>query len=60
MAAEPHPCDMLIQEILNDLKRLNDKIALLRMLLGRGEPLREADITEYMLHDLSACGGSTQ
>lgn len=42
-AAERYPCDILIQEISDDLKQLNDKVALLGLLLGRGEALHKGE-----------------
>lgn len=40
-AAEPNPCDQLIQSMVDDLKQLNREVTLLKTLLDRGEPLRE-------------------
>lgn len=42
-ASKQHPRDMLIQEILEDLRQLNDKVILLRVYLGREEALHKQD-----------------
>jgi len=42
-SAERHPCDMLIQEICEDVRQLTDKVARLGALLDREEALHKRD-----------------
>lgn len=40
-SAERHPCDILIHEICEDVRQLNDKVALLGALFSREEALHK-------------------